>query len=199
MSARVVEELREARACIDAIERWTTGAVARDSMHEDCDPEAEDAVCFCAVVALIVSGAGHEATEVLQQTANDLGYDGHTDDPAEALNDADDTRHEPALYLAAEDVDEHGRCKLTSISDDVWSCPMLGDVEMVAASAILRAATCGLALDVVLLAAAIEDCDTIEARPSPWPKRYRPIRSAYAMLTDGERHVLATRAAKVST
>ena len=54
-----IEILRSARALIDAPEKWTKGTEARDAHGFRVRFESPDAVCFCAVGALL--GALHRA------------------------------------------------------------------------------------------------------------------------------------------
>jgi hypothetical protein len=68
-----VEILKAARERITPVERWTTGAFARDIDGHECSPNSERAVCWCVSGATVV-GDGYyvNAERFLHRAAREL-------------------------------------------------------------------------------------------------------------------------------
>jgi integrase len=59
-SAAIVNVLRRARWAIEQPTRWCTGTMARDAAGDETEPEAPDAVAWCAGGALVHGAVAHE-------------------------------------------------------------------------------------------------------------------------------------------
>ena len=82
--------LRAARARIADPKNWTQGEMARDGSGKACPARSPNAVCWCAMGAVKVSGADFysEAADLLWQVSHDLfgrGVPYVNDDPDEDL------------------------------------------------------------------------------------------------------------------
>lgn len=68
--------LREARDLIADPKCWTQGELARDAGGSPCDPDAPEAVCWCAAGAIFkVEGAGvGEALQAFRASMREYGF-----------------------------------------------------------------------------------------------------------------------------
>ena len=66
MVKTAVQTLREARALIEAPERWTRGELARDKNGDFCAPRSANAVCWCSEGAMKKVGRTVAAWRLLE-------------------------------------------------------------------------------------------------------------------------------------
>lgn len=90
-----VEILKAARELIAKPERWTRGSGARDASGQDVDASSDDAVCWCAIGAIVrVSENPVPAEMLLRRVLPDGGF-------ISAFNDSHDHAEVLALFDAA--------------------------------------------------------------------------------------------------
>lgn len=95
--------LRAAKALIDAPEKWTQNALARNQNVRPCSAQDPDATCFYIIGATVrVKHAYSKATNILMQVARSKGFDsvGDFNDDAKTTHADVMTFFDSAIALA---------------------------------------------------------------------------------------------------
>lgn len=91
------EILRKARALIDAPEKWTRGALARDADRIPQWPADESATCFCSLGAIVKASGREAGQEHAPDTASRRAMERAIGQNIETWNDDPATTHADVL------------------------------------------------------------------------------------------------------
>ena len=101
--------LREVRAQIEDENRWTKGALARDSDGRPRDPTGESATCWCLAGAVIVAvdrAYVDDIIRLLDRCVPNGPWGLAAEHPYVRYNDHDDVTHADVLRLLDQAIEE---------------------------------------------------------------------------------------------